>query len=79
MFLFFLTGLLPFMLHVYVVYILPNSAENCEVLTIWGQTEGASVVCRGFFLMPGDNVDKDTLIFKQFDFMEEILTVWKSK
>lgn len=31
------------------------------------------------FLMPGDNADTDTLIFKQFDFMEEILTVWTPK
>lgn len=46
---------------------------------IWGQTEGASAVCRSFFWMPGDNADTDTLIFKQFDFMEDILTVWMSK
>lgn len=63
----------------YVVCALPNSIENCKLLTVWGLTEGASVVCRSFFLMPGDNVDTDTLIFKQFDFMEEILTVWMSK
>lgn len=32
-----------------------------------------------FFLMPADNVDTNTLIFKQSGFMEEILTVWMSE